>query len=190
MARLLWVNCPATLDDGDTFDAWTARTRIQTNLGAVYEEARIDQCTVLQSPDESVTTLTPAGPFAIWMRRDRDQRWRTPQVSILAAGGTNDMTFRACLTPAYYRPIGGAPPDEIPYKDIAVGAGAAPTWSNPVSFAVPWWWDPERRTLPVGDELGIHRIAWLTIWTTTNPVGPVYPRFCGYRYIETVDDEP
>jgi hypothetical protein len=190
MARTYWVRAPATCADGDSFDAWTTRQRIQKNLESVYEEARIDQCVILQAPDLTVTTLTPAGPFAIWMRRDRDQSWRTPQIQILAAGGTANITFRACLTPSYRRPAGGAPPDELPYKDIAVGAGVVPAWIAATSFSVPWWWDPERRELPEGDELGSHRIAWLTLWTTKNPAGPAYPMFCGFRTIETVDDEP
>lgn len=190
MARTYLIRGPATFADGDPLDAWTTRTRIQKNLEAIYEEARIDQFCVLQAPEE-ISTAAPSGPFPIWMRRDRDQSWRTPRVQPLFCAGTGNIILRAILTPAYYRPTGfPSAPDEQPYLDWTVGAGTTPAWQTAKSFTLPSWWGPVRRDLPEGDELGSYRIAWLTFWTTTPPPGPANPRLCGFRFIETVDDEP
>jgi hypothetical protein len=189
MARTYWTRCPATAVDGEPLDAWTARTRVQANAEAVFEEARVDQCVVFEPEEPGV--LTPVGPFPVWMRRDRDQRWRPPRVSPCFSAGSAAIVLRATLTWGWHRPtVSGGAVDELPYLDWSVGLGSTPAWQTAGTFSIPVTWDPERREIPEGDEAGGYRLAWLSFWVTTAAPGPTKPSLVGFRLEETVDDEP
>lgn len=197
MARNYQVLCPTTEADGDSFDAWTARTRMRNNVEAAFEEARIDQCIVLPDYESASSLFTPVmGPLPIVMRYDRAGRWRTPYFSLLCCGGTATPTLRLVLTDTYRRPRTTAAPIFLgaigtiePYLDFEPGSGTTASWQTAQAMTLPGWWSPQAHDESSGDETGRTYLAWASAWITTTPT-VTYARVAGLRWYESIVEEP
>lgn len=186
MARTYKILAPATHVDGEPLDAWTARTRMQTNGEAVYEEARDDGRVILQQPLVLTSEyFTWFGPVPIRMCRDRDGVWRVQRVDILvSAGGYDKLVFRVALTDTWRLPR-----SYDPYAEWTVDAGLTLQWRGFQSITIPTDWEPSIIDRGPDGDRGRVRIGWFTLWIMDTPVG-ADPSFGGYRHYELVDDEP
>ena len=204
MTRTYMVDAPVTMPDPDTLDAWTARDRIAKPLTAIYEGSYFDT-TIVLTAYESVTSMSYCfGPVPFLMRFDRSGAWRTPNVDILACYGTTPYDMRGVITDTYHGPhggyIGGAymtwdgPDGSEPYVDwTELDSGTTLDWVKPDDINIPSGtpWSAEQYSFPSGgDERGLFRLAWLTIWPIKNgKTGPSDGRFGGIRINEIIEDE-
>ena len=195
MARNYQIRCPATAADGETFDAWTARTRMIGNVEAAYEESRIDQELILQAYVSASSLIVPiVGPFPVVMRYDRGGAWRVPYFSLLCCGGTGTPTLRVVLTDTYRRPRTSSAfasmADTIePYASFTPGSGSTVAWQTEQSITLPAWWAPSIHDEPGGaDETGRTFLAWGSVWITTTPA-VTYGKVSGVRWRESVVEE-
>lgn len=183
MARTYYVRGPVTAPEGEPLDAHTARTLIQRNLEAIYEETRQDYVCLLPV-SEQIAAGWYQGPAPILMRIDRDGQWRDVTVSALCCGGTNQRTLRIYIT------AGNIEPDDArdPFVDVTVAAGVINLWQTGGTISPPRGWLPWPMTLyPDGDEDGFVAVGWLVfMWDSFAGLNP--PQFAGFRATEVVDD--
>ncbi len=194
MGRNYWINGPSTEADGDSFDACTARIRMVGNAEAVYEEARIDQCVILQAPENADSLYEPImGPVPIVIRYDRGGGWRTQYVNLLCCGGTGTPTLRLVLTDVYRWPYGD-PVTGIgtidPYVNFTPGSGSTVAWQTAQEITIPDRWVPgfhDEGSATTG-ETGRTFHAWCSVWIATTPAA-TYGKVAGFRIYESVELE-
>lgn len=194
MARIYKTRCPATYLYLGSLDAWTARERIQKNTEAVYEEARDDGRVIFPAYREIASITTPAGPWPIRLRMDRNGLWRTQYIDILfAPGGLNAKPVWAVITDTYRRPTSdtllGGPGGSDPYAEWSPATTSTPAWLGAQAVTFPRDWAPSIVERGDGVERGRMRLAWLSVWIFDAPVGN-NPRLAGFRHYEHVEDEP
>lgn len=194
MTRTYKLDAPATFAEGEPLDAWTARTRIQTNGEAVYEEARDDGRIILQAYQE-VTIATPFGPIPIRITMDRSGLWRTQYIDLcFSAGGHDKIQTWAVLTDTYRRPTTDSivvriPDGSDPYCEWTPDSGSVPAWLGAQAITLPRDWSPSIVERGDGVARGTMRIAWLSVWVMETASGD-NPRLAGIRHYESVADEP
>ena len=173
-----WIDGPATAVEGQSMSSYLARTLLQGNADAVYEEARLDQTIIfpayVDGDDDDYH-----GPFFVPIRAGRDGVWRTLSIDAICCGGTNSHDLTAYITP-WYR----APRSSDPSVSWTVASGSTLAWQGSKDLVVDRSLLPRTMGFAGGDDAAEFVVAYLVFDFGQNAHGLTPHRFAGFRVRE------